>query len=700
MNSRLSGVANGEARTVIAKASEKFGYRPDIDGLRALAIIPVVLFHSGFALFSGGFIGVDIFFVISGYLITNLLVRDFVRQDFSIRAFYVRRVRRIFPALAATLVFSLALGFFVLLPNEFAAMGAAAKSMAYFASNYVFWNVKNDYWSQNLLSTQPLLHTWSLAVEEQFYIFLPCLLAIYFYFRSKLVAGASDDAQENVLGRAAAGLKIMLLVLIAVSFFLSMWFMRNDAAAAFYLLPSRAWELLLGSLLAVYLTGRGAAPARNWHVEIAGLAGLALILFAVFRYDNTTPFPGINALAPCIGASLLIYAGSGAKLSMTNRLLSLRPLTMVGLVSYSLYLWHWPILVFVKSAGWHAWGLPSISLPFVLVLTVFISWISWRWIEQPFRHRRSSFMSGGHELKIALAMLCCCYGLGMLAQEIGENAVPLRQPQPQMLVQLGHDVSATPGGWCEGNRDPAIIANGGGGCHLGLPSDTAHPLSFAIVGDSHARMWTTALDKVAADAGVSGVGLTYSSCTPALDMVPPSRLGCVKIMRAVLEYLAASPIKNVILAGYWVDAAESQQARAGEASVNFYNDLEKTLSLMSGAGKTVYLVLDVPELKNDEVPREKAVDSMRDGGKLVYGRLLREHRMRQAPMEQQVARLQKKYGFKIIDPATQICRKKGCLVARSGHTLYRDKHHLTDEGALFFREVFREPMLEIAASGK
>ncbi len=676
----------------------KSGYRADIDGLRALAVISVVLFHADLGWVPGGFIGVDIFFVISGFLITRLLIQDFFRETFSIRAFYIRRVRRIFPALAAVVLFSFATGFFILPANEFAALGDAAKGLAWFTSNHVFWNIKNNYWSQNLLSTQPLLHTWSLAVEEQFYLLFPCLLAISFYFNRRSLAQRGVAPSDKQPRSIISSLKFLLWTITITSFVLSVWMIRKDAAATFYLLPFRAWELLTGSLLAVHLMARPTDKIRRAYVEMAGMAGIALLLFAVFFYDKATSFPGLHALAPCIGAALLIYAGNNSVVPIVSRILSTRPLVMIGLISYSLYLWHWPILVFVRSFGWYAWGLPSISLPAVLTVTVLVSWVSWRWIEQPFRHRRSQLPSRGTELIVAIIMLCICYGLGALAHRVGKTATPFQQLQPKMLAQLGRDVDITPGIRCEGNPDLALIEKHGGGCQLGIASSDRNPPVFAIVGDSHARMWTSALDRLATKANIPGLALTYSSCVPALGIVPPSRKECVSIIEAALNYLAKSPIKTVILAGYWVDAAETDQAREGASSTDFYDGLDRTLSLLTQAGKTIYLMKDVPELQNNETPREKAIESIRGGGKAIYSQSLQQHRKRQFPVDQQIIRLQKKYHFMVIDPANQICGSAGCLVAINGRTLYRDKHHLTDDATVIFRGVFPQQLLKENAS--
>jgi len=342
-------------------------YRPDIDGLRALAVTPVILFHAGVAPFSGGFVGVDIFFVISGYLITAILLQDIAAQRFSILDFYARRARRILPALLVVVVVTLLASFFLLLPNELEQAAKAARRIAVFASNHLFWQTQNDYWQQNVLANQPLLHTWSLAVEEQFYFVIPLLLVLC-----------------SKLGRRF-GVLLALTSLGVVSLFLSQYWLGNDRAAAFYLLPSRAFELLVGAVLAVILQ-RG-NKQRLFINQCLGSVGIIFIGVSIFFYHDKMPFPGAAALLPCLGAAALIYAGAAqsGQVGWVNRLLNMRTLVFVGLISYSLYLWHWPVLVLLRSAGWYAWGLPEMPMAIVLTGIFLLSWASWRWVELPFR---------------------------------------------------------------------------------------------------------------------------------------------------------------------------------------------------------------------------------------------------------------------------------------------------------------------------
>lgn len=645
-------------------------YRPDVDGLRALAVVPVVLFHADVQAFSGGFVGVDVFLVISGYLITRLLLADFAQDRFSLRHFYTRRVRRIFPALLAMVLVTLVAGFFLLLPGELREAGRATEKIAYFFSNHLFWHTQNDYWQQNALATQPLLHTWSLAVEEQFYLIIPALLALWHW-----------------KARARSPQALLLLLAIA-SAACSLWLMARDPAAAFYTLPPRAWELLLGGLLACRVAAGGGRPARPWVAELAGASGLAMILWAIFLYTARTPFPGLHAALPSVGALLIIYAGSGSRPSAVSRLLAWRPLVFIGLLSYSMYLWHWPLLVMLRSAGWQAYGMPALPLAVLLALILLVSWLSWRFIEQPLRHGRPG-RPDNRVLGVAVLALLLCFGAGALTQRIATTGRPWAQILPPALQQLDRDMTRAPGIACEGRPDPAQVRAGQGGCTLGPAGEG--PAVFALLGDSHARMWTAGADQLAHELDLPGIALTYSSCTPLLDAIPPTRPECRAITEAAIDYLARSDIDRIVLAGYWVDADDSFKEMGGVARQAGESILEagltRTLDRLARPGRQISILLDVPELDSDKTPLTQTLQSIGHAGAAATGPALAQHRARQQQVETVLRRLQARYGFQLLDPADLLCDAQGCVVARDGQTLYRDRHHLTDPAARQLRQT-------------
>ncbi|MEO1020870.1 MAG: acyltransferase, partial [Pseudomonadota bacterium] len=328
-------------------------YRPDIDGLRALAVLAVVFYHAGFDIVGGGFVGVDVFFVISGYLITSIIMKDIQSADgFSIAKFYERRARRIFPALFAVIFASSIAAFFILTPLELDRFARSAIAATLFVSN-IFFRYQTGYFAGDA-DEQPLLHTWSLAVEEQFYIFFPLFLMFVHRFLPRRIS-------------------LLVLLVAIVSLAMALVGIRFSTAAAFYLAPPRAWELMLGALLAL-----GAVPTLRWRLgrELVAIVGLAAIAWSVTRFDEATIFPGFAALLPTFGTAALIWAGMGPGTSLVNRLLSQKPLVFVGLISYSLYLWHWPLIVFHEFSVAHR---PSPrELLVILAISFVLAIISWR----------------------------------------------------------------------------------------------------------------------------------------------------------------------------------------------------------------------------------------------------------------------------------------------------------------------------------
>jgi peptidoglycan/LPS O-acetylase OafA/YrhL len=330
-------------------------YRREIDGLRAVAVVPVILFHAGFASFEGGYVGVDVFFVISGYLITSILIEDLERGRFSIARFYERRARRILPALFFMMICCVPFAWAWMVPSEFRDFSQAVIAVTLFVSNILFWQ-KTDYFAP-AAEENPLLHTWSLAVEEQFYIVFPLLLLVLWRF-----------------GRNPVLWSIVLLSLASLA--LAEWGSRNAPVANFFLIVPRIWELGAGAICALVLHGR---PVRE--NTILSTLGLGLIVVSVFAFDGNTPFPSLYALAPVGGTALIVlFAGPGTPV---GRLLSLPAFVGIGLISYSAYLWHQPLFAFarIRSFGHVEDGL----LLALAVASLGLGWLSWRFVERPFR---------------------------------------------------------------------------------------------------------------------------------------------------------------------------------------------------------------------------------------------------------------------------------------------------------------------------
>lgn len=338
-------------------------YRKEIDGLRALAVIPVILFHAGFSLFAGGYVGVDVFFVISGYLITGIVMNDIERGTFSIADFYERRIRRILPALFLVVSICVPVAFWLLLPAELKEFSQSLFAVATFSSNVLFWSQSGYF--EGAAELKPLLHTWSLSVEEQFYLFFPLLLLVTWRWGRKwVVALVSIAAMASLL--------------------LAEWGALNKPIAAFFLLPTRAWELLLGALVAFYMGSASRRPLSLVQSNVLASAGLLLVAYAVFGFDTQTTFPGLHALVPTVGAALMIL-GARAE-TWVGQLLSRPFMVTVGLVSYSTYLWHQPLFAFARHMGLQRSAVSA--LIGLSVLSVVLGYLSWRYVETPIRRNR------------------------------------------------------------------------------------------------------------------------------------------------------------------------------------------------------------------------------------------------------------------------------------------------------------------------
>jgi len=337
-------------------------YRPEIDGLRALAVVPVILFHAGFHSFSGGFVGVDVFFVISGYLITSIILAELDEGRFSIVNFYERRARRILPVLFFVMAACFPFAWFYLMPVDMKDFIQSLLAVSTFSSNILFW-LQSDYFD-TAAELKPLLHTWSLAVEEQYYIFFP--LFLMFTWR---------------LGKRWILATLALIFLLSLA--MGQWGAYHAPTAAFYLLPTRGWELLIGVFAAFYFNRKDPILTHSGLNEWLSLTGLALIGFATFAFDESVPFPGVYALVPTVGTVLIIiFAQPG---TLVNRMLSLKLFVGIGLISYSAYLWHQPIFAFVKYSSFNE---PSAELMMSLCLgIVLLAYLSWRFVEKPFRNK-------------------------------------------------------------------------------------------------------------------------------------------------------------------------------------------------------------------------------------------------------------------------------------------------------------------------
>lgn len=648
-------------------------YRADIDGLRAIAVLSVLLFHAGFDAFGGGYVGVDIFFVISGYLITTIIYREIESGSFSIAHFYERRFRRILPAVTVVILATLAAGAVLFHSHNYHALADSAVAATVFLSN-VFFYLHAGYFSAPANSL-PLLHTWSLAVEEQYYLFFPLLMiAISRYGARRFSA--------------------WLLLLAIVSFVIGVAVSESDTAAAFYLIHGRAWELFAGSLLAT-----GLIPAiRHRHTRIvASLAGIAMLAFSIFAYTPSTVFPGIAAALPVIGTVLLIHSGTGGETFVT-RCLRVRPLVFIGLISYSLYLWHWPVIVFVRHYA--VTELTAVQSAAMLAATFVLSMASWRYVEKPFRVRRLCAerrdLFGG-AFATSLAVLAIAIAI------INTEGMPGRYDHELVMQFDPDDPEWHAWGRCE--NVTSMLRGGRDLCRLG---DAFAQPGFVLWGDSHARALATAVDRSAQAHHVAGRIASEGGCPPLLDVVRPDMRFCAEFNDSVLRYIGRHPeIDTVILAARWALSTNGTRYKAetghdvdlidlraspGESLSNarvVEAGLRRTLERLQAMGKSVVLVAPVPEIGYD-VP-SATFTSLRTGRDVEariapsYEEFSLRSRAAHAIIE---SVMDERPSLTMLDPATLLCDDWTCHVTVDNVPLYRDDNHLSTFGAIYLAHLF------------
>jgi peptidoglycan/LPS O-acetylase OafA/YrhL len=656
-------------------------YRTDIDGLRALAVLSVIFHHYLVPGFRGGFVGVDVFFVISGFLIAAHIESDIAASRFSLLAFYERRMRRILPALFLMYALFLLLACWIYFPPELHFQSRLAAYVIPFLANYAFYQNAGDY-SGEFAGHIALLHTWSLAVEEQFYLFFPLLML---------------GISRLMSGRYLAVLWPMALA----SFLLCVIGTYIDASAAFYLAPFRAWELLAGALLAV---GRFSAP-RDARVR-AGVALLGLLLIAGsdMLLSTKAPYPGGWALLPCAGAMAILYASCDRTLSV-GKVLDNPVMRQIGLWSYSLYLFHWPLLVL---AQYYVFDPLSVSLRcMLLALTFLLGALSWRYVEQPFRGPR------------ALLSRSVLYGTAAVSGIALVLAAFLlhRAEDPRRYSAREHTLfpTYTPDQIRCRNTSPVDDAHTSS-CKRG---DNSAPVAAILWGDSHALAILPAVDAAYARHHEAVIFAQQGGCPPLLGVYvrdfstaesnflrswrDAHGFGrserCKRHSDAVLNWVTSNRIRTVILAAHWIAYTEDKHSRRLTDSQSpenysmldnaavFLRGLESLLAALEGEHVRVFLMDDAPQ-SMVYVPYALA------SAQRLH--LDREFRISRDTYEAQqhsaaaiFARLQKRYEFRILKPQDWLCAGGMCSIARNGAPLYSDDEHLSELGAMI-----TEPALE------
>ena len=643
-------------------------YRADIDGLRALAVLAVIGFHVSPQFVPGGFVGVDVFFVISGFLISGLLFAEFRERDaFDAFEFYARRIRRILPALIVVLVACWGIGWLVLVQSEFEQLQLHIAGASVFVPNVVLWSEAGYF--DRPSEFKPLLHLWSLGIEEQFYLLWPPLA--YFWWKQRL----------NLLSLA--------ILIVAASFALNVVFVGRYGTATFYLPHSRVWELLVGAVLA-YRHAFHRAPLGAVVANALAWTGLCLVGAAVFGFAKAIEYPGWWALVPTIGTAMLIVAGRDAFLN--RAILGRRGLVFIGLISYPLYLWHWPLLAFVRITES---GHPSPGLRAAAVALSFLAaWMTFVLVERPVRRT----VSVRTPLRVmATAVLLLAVGAGSFAMA-RSSTVTSRTPQFATEVD---SFFPSP------RFDPQ--------CNRSFPTKgeycqqyaAAPKVTTALIGDSHAEHYLHGVGARLAPRGENVVHLGQSGCPPLFDIerITPYTPDRCEANASILEHVGGNADLTRVLLAFRgaADVTEKGFApfdnpeiriRLKDSSLGapdaVRRSLLRTVEYFLARGKSVWVLLHVPEL--DFVVDECA------GRPFSF-----EHRVRRSPcgvLKARVLERQAPYrsivedvrrelpALNIFDPLPSLCDEQWCLAVRGGQLLYMDHHHLSRTGSLAFADKF------------
>ncbi len=650
--------------------------RADIDGLRAIAVGGVVAFHFGLTGVTGGYTGVDVFFVISGYLIAGIIAREVAAGTYTVGNFYARRIRRIMPAVTVMAVVSAIMAFALLLPEDLKEFGRSWLSIATFSSNYYFVR-KTDYFGGNA-DEMPLLHTWSLAIEEQYYIMFPVLF-VWLLGRGRLFAIST------------------LAVLAMTSWVYGFLLMEDRPALAFFSTLSRIWELLAGAVLALApAIFAGKRPVR----ELMALAGLGMILESYVLLDRNTDFPGLAALLPCAGTLLLISSATAGDTAI-SRLLSLRPVTDVGLMSYSIYLWHWPILAFTRYRFpelFSSSGVAGVSTGLALLaVTMAISFLSWRFIEQPFRSA-PALQSPGNALKFAtLTTLVLSVSAFALHRSSG-----FWWRWPDSVRALSQWDRPDRGGKITGCESfESRFEWPGRVCRAGAKD---HAPATLVWGDSHARRLAAGLVKFQTGSDPSFILASKPGCPPLIGVELYGRSksrSCLDFNQQLLAAVQAEGLKTVIIAARWSFYTEG--TRYGQEGGNsallsdgglaenagiVFKALDQTIRSLRERGANVIIVGPVPEQKFHVTPMmlKMATWNRPPEPALQYNEMLE----RQAKILGKLDQIDKSGLATVVYPHKLLCDEKECPYQKAGEPLYSDNDHLTDDGLRVIEPLLRQ----------
>jgi peptidoglycan/LPS O-acetylase OafA/YrhL len=651
-------------------------YRPDIDGLRAIAVGSVLTYHAFPSLLPGGFIGVDIFFVISGFLITTIILQSLAAGDFSYRDFYARRIRRIFPALILVLAATLAFGWYVLLSGKFAQLGKQITGGAAFFANFVFLGEAGYF--DATAETKPLLHLWSLGIEEQFYIFWPLLLGVAWRRRWPI-------------------LRVTLAVAI-VSFLVNVLTVQPYRAAAFYSPLSRAWELMAGGLLAGMRWQAGASPATSRPAvkHVQSIVGVGLIVLGLFVTRSTKAFPGWWALLPVLGAVSCIAAGPNGVLN--RYLLSNRLMVWVGLISYPLYLWHWPLLSYARIVQG---GEPSLYVRVVLVVVaIVLAWATYRFVERFVKvHLSQGLLRGlaGSGAVMALAGVLTFFGMPHPRND---------SPALQAVADATREDN-----YYAGSQEDAL-----GGQFVYRVGSGKH--NVLLIGDSHIEQYApraVELARTQPDRTRTVYFATKGSCPPVPGLFTNLNIGCDERRTAVLDLALGPQVDSVVIGACWScyftgagptvnyfldDAKVAHPFLNGNGIDLSLQSLGRTLKRLS-AHKKVYLMLGNP-VGMDFDPLQQIQGSRLTHMAASTGQLTAPMPEDQAQLNARLKQVALANGAEVIEPFASLCAAGQCIrsMPDDGSPAYKDIGHLRPRYARSFATYIDPALLDSGAGGK
>ena len=660
-------------------------YRREIDGLRALAVVPVILFHAGFSVFGGGFVGVDVFFVISGYLITTIILEQIGQGSFSLLGFYERRARRILPALYFVMLFTLPLAWLTMIPSEMTEYSKSLIAVPLFVSNIIFW-LDAGYF-QTASELKPLLHTWSLAVEEQYYVLFPLFMLLAWKWCKQWIG-------------------LLLLAVALVSVLAAQWGAYSRPSFAFFMLPTRGFEILIGALISLSLNQKKFRPFPISQTlrQSGSLLGLALILYAIFAFDKNTPSPSFYTLIPTIGTGLIIVFANNK--TVVGKLLGWKLLVGVGLISYSAYLWHQPLLVFARLISVDN---PSIAtLLFLCLLSLVAGGLSWHYVEKPFKNKNQ--VSRANVFRWSLILAGVFIVIGMIG--IRQKGFPGRFSIPAEVASAitAHEIRKE----CDLNYN--WMGTNIDFCSLGDVSEKN--ISIAIFGDSHANAILPVFDKIGKELSQKYTHIGVGGCPPLIG-VDVARGNykpkvCEDLAQKEYDFVKAHDIKNVFLIGRWSLYTDGDKLGHGvfyltsdskpgvdktTSRINFGESLKETVEKYQALGVRVFVIAQVPQqnVSGASLYTKLYWRDIADKMKVVKAVSVpkTEHLSLQAYNRSVLQSVQKDTGFTYINLDDLFCDDDKCAIGDDVRSKYLDEYHLSSIGALSLHDAIKGHILKL-----